>query len=152
MAKRNKNWPEIEVRYKSGERPVDIAKDYRDCSAKQISLKASRAGWVKEKEALCNSIALEALEATHNELKELCNLNARIHFKFLKQLEENMALITNPYLLDGERVNSLFQTAMNNATKIMLALYGKDDDVKKAADRIFVEFKTPETRSGDSSD
>lgn len=149
MAKRNKNWTEIEVRYKSGERPVDIAKDFRDCSAKQISLKASRSGWVREKEALCNSIASEALEATHNELKELCNLNARIHFKFLKQLEENMHLITNPYLLDGERVNSLFQTAMNNATKIMLALYGQDEETRNSVNRIQVEFKTP--RLGDAS-
>lgn len=147
MAKRNLNWTEIEARYKSGEKPVHIAKDYKDCTASKISLKATRSGWVKEKEQLCNSIASEAIEATHTELKELCNITTRLHLKFMKKLEENMHEITNPYLLDGERVNSLYQTAMNNATKIMLALYGKDDDVKKSVDRITVEFKRPDART-----
>lgn len=145
MAKKTINWTEIEVRYKSGEKPVDIAKDYRDCTRQKISQKATRDGWTQSKEILCNQIASEALEALSDELKELCNVTTRVHLKFMQQLETQMESITNPYLTDGERTNSLFQTAMNNATKVMLALYGKDDDVKKAAGNILVEFKTPET-------
>lgn len=155
MAKRNLNWTEIEIRYKAGEQPADIAKDYRDCTRQKISQKACRAGWTQAKEEICNRIASEALQSASDELKELCNVTTRVHLNFMRKLHlpgpdgtTLMDQITNPYLFDGEKVNSLFQTAMNNSTKIMLALYGKDEDVKKAVDTIVVKFDAPTLNQG----
>lgn len=151
MAKRVENWTEIEARYKSGETPADIAREYRNCTAAKISQRAHRRGWKQEREQICNKIASDVLAATASELKELCNLTTRVHLRFMQEFftadQDGETLFDKvakqPFLLNGERHNPLFQTAMNNATKIMLTLYGRDEDSQKAANRIMVHFGKP---------
>lgn len=79
MAKRNLNWTEIEARYKAGEPPSTIAKDYKDCSREKISQKATRAGWTQAKEeirnqvveAIADTVAMDTLKARQRALNEL---------------------------------------------------------------------------------
>lgn len=125
MAKKKKlNWVAIKKRYLLGERPRVIAEDY-DLTAKQISDKASYDGWVRKKTEVFEKI----VDEIEDDLQALCNVTLRVHRRFMENLEGQIKDITNPYLFDGEKTNSLFQTAMNNATKLTQAvLKSRDGD------------------------
>lgn len=119
MAKKKApNWEEIKTRYVVGwEKPADIAKDY-NVIAQTISNRASKEKWNEER----LETGKEIREIQKEKLKELTELNLDVHIQFLKKLKSSsmMDMISNPFLFDGERTNSLFQTAMNNATRIAL--------------------------------
>ncbi len=127
MAKKALNWTEIEVRYKTGERPVDIAKDYRDCTSKKIRDKAFSGGWARHKTTITDSMVADAIASYKDELAGLASDNIRILRKIMRTLEKQVDSMENVYLFDGERVNGLFQTALNNATKITIALDCQED-------------------------
>lgn len=157
MAKKARNDTEIEARYKSGEAPRVIAADYKNVTGSIISQMAKRKGWKKEKDTLRQEVVETVMESVRNDLKALCEINERVHKQFMEKLESNLADITNPFLFDGERHNPLFQTAMNNATKIMLAQmkFNQEEEArvreaeaskKNQRSRVVVEFKRPEKR------
>lgn len=110
---KNIDWVAIQSRYLSGELVTNLAKEY-GISEKSISNKAYRNAWRKTKEQIKENVAAH-VEA---DLKALCNVTIRVHTAFMLKLETLLPEITNPYLFDGERTNSLFQTAMNNAVKL----------------------------------
>lgn len=117
-------WLEIKARYMRGEFPRDIAPDY-GITRRQISDKAHNEGWVAHKNRIRDAIT----EHAENDLKELSDLTFAVHKDFMRTLKGQMKDITNPYLFDGERTNSLFQTAMNNSVKLIIAaMKSKDDD------------------------
>jgi hypothetical protein len=60
--KRPVNWVEIEKRYCSDEPPVQIARDYRDLTSRQIQQKAYREGWKREKKRIKESVPQQVLE------------------------------------------------------------------------------------------
>jgi len=133
-AKKSKppNWVDIKARYLKGEKPKDIAPDF-GLTAKQISEKANYEGWVQKKARISEKVE----EKTENAILSLKDLafklaeaNLRVHLAFVDKLAEAdmMATIQNPYLFDGERVNSLFQTAMNNATKLTQGVLSGNDE------------------------
>lgn len=161
MAKRAINWTEIEARYRCGEPPREIAKDYKDCTAAKISYKASVNNWTKEKTNKSNekvdSLVSSFYERVRTKLDALTERNIDVSCKFMEKLEDQMDAITNPFLTDGERNNSLFQTAMNNATKLggahwekieaeYLAKVAAAKEINKNRSRVVVEFKRPERR------
>jgi hypothetical protein len=82
MAKRCLNWTEIEARYKAGEKPAHIAKDYRDCTRQKISQKATREGWTQSRQIIRHQIVEAVAEATIKNalltrerlLEELCHI------------------------------------------------------------------------------
>lgn len=128
MAKKARNETEIEARYKAGESPREIAKDYRNTTGDNISKMAYRNGWKREKDKIREEHVGSAIETQKSTLEELCSLTEQIHFEFIGKLKAKrddgttmMDDIQNPFLFEGERVNSLFQTVLNNATKILLA-------------------------------
>lgn len=121
------NWEEIKTRYiVNGEKPGDIAKDY-NVTAKTISNEASENKWREER----RNLGKELREITKSELKDLCTSTVRVHAKFMAQLEGQIEDIQNPYLFDGERTNSLFQTAMNNSVKILINCIKEDEDTSE---------------------
>ncbi len=160
-AKRNFNEAEIKARYLAGEPPSVIAKYYKDCNAQKISSMACRRNWVQEKEETVKALAVEVLNDSRSVLKQLCNKTAKVHLEFIERFmepdEDGQTMLdkiaAQPFLLDGERHNPLFQTAMNNATKIFLAVYDKlDDGEKKEIEAITVQFEPFMKRSeGDES-
>ncbi len=115
MATKQINWVAIKKRYLKGEKPKDIAADY-GLTAKQVSDKSQREGWKRKKEEISEKIQA----VVEDDLKELCDLTIQVHKEFMRNLKGQIKNITNPYLLDGERTNSLFQTAMNNSVKVMM--------------------------------
>lgn len=124
MAKKKAvNWVAIKKRYLTGEPPKDIAKDY-GLTAKQVSEKAYSEGWTRKKAEISENIA----NHVENDLKELSELTFAVHKEFMRNLKGQIKDITNPYLFDGERTNSLFQTAMNNSVKLILAAMKAQDD------------------------
>lgn len=161
MAKRAINWTEIEARYRCGEPPREIAKDYKDMTPAKISYKASTNGWSKDKTNKTNekveSLISSFYERVRSKLDRLTEKNIDVSVQFMDKLEEQMDAITNPFLTDGERNNNLFQTAMNNATKLggehwkrleeeYLAKQEKANEQRKSRDRVVVQFKRPEKR------
>jgi hypothetical protein len=122
------NWVEVKKRYLQGEKPKDIAVDYEGLTSDKISQKAKRDVWKPEKDNLSQKVG----EVVQNELKEFCDITLAVHKEFMMNLQGQLQTITNPYLFDGERTNSLFQTAMNNATKIYLAtLKGEEANIEE---------------------
>lgn len=79
MAKRVLNWTEIEARYKAGERPADIAKDYKCCTSAQIRSKAHRESWHQQRKeirdeivsAVVSTVTADVLNARSRALSEL---------------------------------------------------------------------------------
>lgn len=122
MKKPPPDWNKIQARYLAHEPPVDILKDY-DVTAKQISNKAYQEGWTEKRQQIKEKIS----ELVENDLKDLCDITIRVHANFMRKLEGMMGDVTNPYLFDGERVNGLFQSAMNNSVKLAQS-YLKDDN------------------------
>lgn len=124
MAKKKPvNWTVIKTRYLQGEKPKDIAVDY-GLTSKQVRDKAYLEDWLRQKESINDKIAI----VVEDDLRTLCDVTLRVHTKFMQNLEGQIGEIQNPYLFDGERTNSLFQTAMNNSVKLMLAaLKAKED-------------------------
>lgn len=123
------NWTDIQVLYESGTPNRIICQQY-DVNTKQISNRANREGWRRSKIEKKQEILETAHETQLNTLAELCSLTDRVHLDFMRkfyQKAENdqtiLDQITNPYLFDGEKVNTLFNTAMNNATKIRMAQF-----------------------------
>lgn len=82
MAKRTKNWTEIEARYIAGEKPRDIANDYKNCDRSQISQQAHKKNWKKEKEinrqrvieTLSDQVVENVLLTRERWLQELCTI------------------------------------------------------------------------------
>lgn len=117
MAKKKAvNWVAIKKRYLQGERPKEIAEDY-GLDPKAVTNKAYKESWGRQKEIIKENVS----ESIQNDLKELSDLTFAVHKEFMRNLQGQMNTITNPYLFDGERTNSLFQTAMNNSVKLILA-------------------------------
>lgn len=132
MAKKKPpNWEDIKTRYVvNGEKPGDIAKVY-DVSAKTISNRASEEKWGEERGILGKEIRSEA----EGDLKALCRATITVHRKFMERMlqqdadgKDMIRALEHPFLTDGERTNSLFQTAMNNSVKVMLAAMREQDD------------------------
>lgn len=124
VKKKPPNWADIKTRYVvHGHTPDAISKVY-DVAPKTISNRASLEKWKEEAGVFGNNL----LESSKSELKALCAVTLRVHRKFMENLEPQIADIQNPYLFDGERTNSLFQTAMNNSVKLMLAALKTEED------------------------
>lgn len=132
MAKKKPpNWEDIKTRYiVNGEKPGDIAKVY-DVSAKTISNRASEEKWGEERGILGKEIRAEA----EDDLKALCRATITVHRKFMERMlqtgedgKDMIKALEHPFLTDGERTNSLFQTAMNNSVKVMLAAMKEQED------------------------
>ena len=119
MASRKKkaNWEAIRALYLQGVTPTEISNDY-DVTSKQVRDRCYREKWKLTRATISDKIASDV----HDELKSLSTITIRVHMRFMQQLEEQMDKITNPYLLDGERTNSLYQTAMNNSVKLTQAI------------------------------
>lgn len=125
MAYKKVNWPAIKKRYLLGEKPKDIGPEF-GLTAKQISDKAKRDDWKRKKDEISEKVE----NSVQNDLKELVDITIAVHREFMQKLRGQMQDISNPYLFDGERTNSLFQTAMNNATKLTMATFkGEDQSV-----------------------
>jgi hypothetical protein len=121
--KKTVNWAAIKKRWLTGESAKSIADDY-GITARAITDKAYRENWGREKATIHENIA----NHVENDLKELSDLTFAVHKEFMRNLKGHIGEITNPYLLDGERTNSLFQTAMNNSVKLILAAMKAKDD------------------------
>lgn len=117
MAKQPVDWLAIQARYLKGEMPKDIGADY-GLTAKQVSAKAEREEWTGKKRELKGNIAPAIQDTT----TELCQATDRVILKLLSKVEQAIDEVDNIYLFDGERVNGLLQTALNNATKIRVAV------------------------------
>lgn len=125
MAKKP-NWPAIKTRYLNGELPSRIASDY-DLTAKQISDKAFQQGWTRKKSEIIEKVETNV----ENDLQALSAVTLRVHAKFMHKLESQLPYITNPYLFDGEKPNSLYQTAMNNSVKLMQSYLAAKQEAEK---------------------
>lgn len=122
--KKKLNWTEIEARYISGEPPRVIAEDYQKCTAKQIGIKASKSGWVIKKNKMAKKHVKSILDSQQEEIDRFCENTLSVCSQFMEKLasKEMMDMINNPYLFDGERTNSLFQTAMKESVRVYLTL------------------------------
>jgi hypothetical protein len=89
-----------------------------------VTNKAFKESWGRQKETIKANVS----ESIQNDLKELSDLTFAVHKEFMRNLQGQMNTITNPYLFDGERTNSLFQTAMNNSVKLILAAMKTKED------------------------
>lgn len=123
MGKRNAPWVEIKARYLAGESPKDIGADY-GLTGGQISDKAYANGWAKVKTEISESV----VAAVEDDIKALCTATIKVHRKFMERMlqkdqddKDIIQALDHAFLTDGERVNSLFQTAMNNSVKILQA-------------------------------
>lgn len=129
------NWVAIKKRYLQGEPPVKIAEDY-ETDAKAIRNKAYRERWISQKETIQDNIVSEV----EDDLKALCSATIKVHRKFMERMltkgqdgQDMIKALEHPFLTDGEKVNSLFQTAMNNSVKVYLAaIKAQDDDPEEA--------------------
>jgi len=122
--KKKVNWPAIKKRYLNDELPSKIAPDYEGLTANAISQKACYEGWREIKKQIFQKVE----DDIYKELKKLSNITIRVHTKFMQKLEGQMKDIQNPYLFDGERVNGLFQTAMNNSVKLTQSSMKADEE------------------------
>lgn len=140
--KKVKNWTEIEARYKLGESPVDIAKDYRDCNSTMIRSRASRGDWMQQRDEMRHTVAEAVAKDYSDDLEKLCKKSISVYLEFMNKLSDNMDMITNPYLFDGEKTNPLFQTAMKEAGSIFRMVYGYVQEKKPVdAEPITVQFE-----------
>jgi hypothetical protein len=94
MAKKSLNWLDIKTRFLACEKPSDIAKDYRDCSAGKISQYASRHGWVAERDELRNNIT----KVVQQELAEETKTQIRRVSGMLRENAEKAAVIEGELL------------------------------------------------------
>lgn len=115
--KKKVNWIAIQKRWLQDESSESIAQDYEGLTGNAIRVRASKQKWQKQKDTIRNNIVSDV----EDDLKALCNVTLRVHKAFMEKLEGQLEQISNPYLLDGERTNSLYQTAMNNSFKVMIA-------------------------------
>lgn len=123
------NWAVIKKRYLSGESPKSIAEDY-GIEPKAITNKAYREEWGRQREIIQDNI----IASVENDLKDLVSVTIAVHREFMHNLKGQAKEITNPYLFDGERTNSLFQTAMNNAVKLTQAVLKSQQDNSESDD------------------
>jgi len=129
------NWAAIKKRYLQGEKPKDIAEAY-GLTAKQVSDKANKESWTRKKAEICEKIEIEV----EDDLKALCSATIKVHRNFMERMltkgqdgQDMIKALEHPFLTDGEKVNSLFQTAMNNSVKVYLAaIKAQDDDPEEA--------------------
>jgi hypothetical protein len=140
--KKRPNWKAIEALYLQGVTPSEIESVY-DVTSKQVRDKAYKNGWGKTKATISDKIAT----AVEEDLSALSKLTIKVHTQFMLKLQDQMKEITNPYLLDGERVNSLFQTAMNNSVKLTLNALKEQEQETGEGDAVPIEitFKRPES-------
>ena len=125
------DWLKIKARYYKGEKPKEIAPDF-GVTPKQISDRATREGWTRKRSQMNEKIDEKIQSLVEDDLAELCQITVEVHKEFMRNLKGQMADITNPYLFDGERTNSLFQTAMNNSVKVFLAAIKAQEDKQQA--------------------
>lgn len=138
--KKKKNWAAIKTLYLTGSTPLEIESLY-EVTSKQVRDKAYRDGWGDKKTTICDKIVNDVQE----DLRSLCNVTIRVHTAFMLKLESQMDQLTNPYLFDGERTNSIYQTAMNNAVKLTNnALKEKEAETEGDSSSIEITFKRPE--------
>ncbi len=116
----------IKRRYLSGEKPSTIGPDF-GLTSRQVSDMARNGGWTKTKTKIASKIEAHVVD----EFQRLADLTISVHIEFMQKLKGQMEEITNPYLFDGEKTNSIYQSAMNNATKLAIAKFNKD-----AADKL----------------
>lgn len=112
------NWTEAKRRYLDGQRRGEIA-EALGIPAKRLANRIASEGWAKEREAMGALL----LEQYRSKLIELTGLVLESSIQFMRTLNsaDVQSALAHPFLLDGERVNGLFQTAYNNATKLASA-------------------------------
>lgn len=99
MGKKAPNWPEIKARYLAGERPHDIAKDYRSCTASAISSKATRQGWTQERDEIRESVAPVVAETLAREMAETgIQVSKRLRANAIKAAEIETELLESQLL------------------------------------------------------
>jgi len=111
----------------------------KGCSLSNLKTRSVKESWqdqqtlnwaksqLKADEIIIESKASEIAQDL-SKLEELKDLTIEVHLEFMRKLKGQIKDITNPYLLDGEKTNSLFQTAMNNAVKVLLVSLKDPDD------------------------
>ena len=66
-------WNEVKADYLAGVTPKELANKY-DISDKKIREKASKEGWVGEKETICNNVQQNVQDSMQERIKGLTNL------------------------------------------------------------------------------
>ncbi len=121
------DWKEIKRRYLSGEPPRDIAPDY-GLSAKQVSDRANRSGWSKDRKTIDEKIAEKVVEKEAGSLAAIRTQTLDVISSALATLAQHFKDDPNPLLFDGEgRVNPLYTKALEIAGKIATASTNTDD-------------------------
>jgi len=116
-----------------------LYKGRKGCSLQNLKIRSTREGWVQEIKDTTQEVRekareiiiqnkVQGLASIQEKLSRLQDLTLDVHLEFMKNLKSQVKDIQNPYLFDGERTNSIFQTAMNNAAKISMALIKEQKD------------------------
>lgn len=123
-----------------------LYKGQKGCSLGNLKARSAKENWAEQLDQKRAETRLKTDEkitdfkatqtaTLHAEIEALNLATLQVHKQFMERMlrpdvdGKTMAqALENPFLLDGERVNSLFQTAMNNAVKVLLAaLKGQED-------------------------
>ncbi len=123
--KKNPNWEDIRRRYViDGEKPSDIAKDYKT-TAKYISERASKLNWGKKKQEVAKDLDEKAL-SFKEELLDLAQWNVLWTMRAVKEAREsNLIGLT---IQDGEGLPNRFSQEEH---KTGLAILSDAETVKK---------------------
>lgn len=174
MAKRALNWTEIEARYKAGEKPVDIAKDYKRCTSTQIRSKAHRDGWKEQKDEIrhtvVNSVANSVEEAAKTNMALAIELERELLQQQLRLVQEGKVFydfVTEQIALHAEihaanakhealmiaRLTDMYNTILGRflpsnvvATAFKSARMTEEESKNKGDERIIVQFGSPQLK------
>jgi hypothetical protein len=111
---------------------AELYEGTRGCSLDNLKKRSRKENWADRRHQIATQTALKAdeilitkkavgLASLQEKMFKLQDATIDVHLEFMQNLKGQIKDIQNPYLFDGERTNSLFQTAMNNAVKVLLA-------------------------------
>jgi len=122
-----------------------LYKGQKGCSFDNLRKRSAKEKWVERRhkngtetaqktdKILTDSRASETA-ASFSKLEQLKEVTIDVHLEFMQNLKGQIKTIQNPYLFDGERTNSLFQTAMNNSVKVLMAVMKAEDERPETPD------------------
>lgn len=174
MAKRALNETEIEARYKAGEKPVDIAKDYKCCTSSQIRTMAHRRGWKQQKDEIRHTV----IDAVANVVQEAAKTNMAIALQLERELlQQQLRLVQEGKLFYDfiaeqiaehaeeesdkahlraaliQKLQGMYDSVLGRflpsnvvSTAFKSARMIEEDTQKKGDGRIIVQFGTPDLK------
>jgi hypothetical protein len=129
--KKPPNWEDIKTRRIVNGESWEAIREVYDVPLGTLKNRASREKWSDEALRIGTEIRAEA----EDDLKALCTATIKVHRKFMERMlkkdsegNDVIEALEHAFLTDGERVNSLFQTAMNNSVKILQAHLKAQED------------------------